>query len=152
MSKYLLLGFIILPLLSLGQKRPVVPTAKPKPVVKSSIQKTLTITTPCAVLYSPDDAWIERHKNSDSTGFYAVADDMMYYVSQTREYLDKRKIKTIDTQASTLRFMLANGSVKIFDLRNSTYGWGLILFNGRNTPKEADLVEPAAVVKAVFGK
>ncbi|OGX87503.1 hypothetical protein BEN49_10565 [Hymenobacter coccineus] len=76
----------------------------------------------------------------------------MYYVSQTGEYLNKRKIKTIDTQASTLRFGLANGSVKVFDLRNSNYGWGLILFNGRNTPKEADLVEPAAAVKAVFGK
>jgi hypothetical protein len=152
MSKYLLIGFIILPMLSLGQKRPVAPAAKPKSVVKSSVQKTLTITTPCAVLYSPDDAWIERHKNSDSTGFYAVANDIMYYVSQTSEYLNKRKIKTIDTHASTLRFVLANSSVKVFDLRNSTYGWGLILFNGRNTPKEADLVEPAASVKAVFGR
>lgn len=85
-------------------------------------------------------------------GFYTVADDMMYYVYQTRKYLNKRKIKTIDTHANTLRFVLNNSSVKVFDLRNSTYGWGLILFNGRNTPKEADLVEPAAVVNAVFGK
>lgn len=85
-------------------------------------------------------------------GFYTVADDMMYYVYQTRKYLNKRKIKTIDTHANTLRFVLNNSSVKVFDLRNSTYGWGLILFNGRNTPKEADLVEPVAVVNAVFGK
>ena len=77
---------------------------------------------------------------------------MMYYISQTSEYLNKRKIKTIDTRVSTLRFVLANSSVKIFDLRNSTYGWGLILFNGRSIPKEADLVEPAAAVHAVFGK
>ena len=77
---------------------------------------------------------------------------MMYYVSQAREYLSKRKIEAIDTKANTLRFVLANGSVNVVDLRNSAYGWGLILFNGRNAPKEADLVEPEAAVHTVFGK
>ena len=152
MLKYFLLGFIVLPLVSLGQRRPTMPVAKLKPAAKAAIQKTLIIRTPCAVFYEPDDAWIARHKSRDSADFYVVADDMMYYTYQTREYLTKRKIKTLDTQASTLRFVLVTGSVKVIDLRNSSYGWGIILFNGRNAPKEADLVEPAADVKAVFGK
>ena len=72
--------------------------------------------------------------------------------SRTRGYLNKRRIRATDTHASTLRFVLASSSVEMFDLRDSTCGWGLILFNGRSTLKEADFVELAAVVNAVFNK
>lgn len=152
MPKYLLLSFMLLPLASLGQQRPAASAARPKPAVKSSARQKLSITTPCAVFYSPDDAWVRRHRDADAAAAEEVDSDIGYYLAQTRAYLRRRKIKTIDTDASTLRFVLANGSVKVVDLRNNPYGWGLLLFNGRTAPREADLVEPAAAVKVVFGK
>jgi len=113
----------------------------------------LVIKEPCAVLYWPDEAKIERlKKKGNEEGFYTVADDNMYYVAQSREYLKKHKIKSIDSHAGTFRFVPVAGPAFVLDRRADKYSWGLILFDGRHAPREADLVEPAADVKAVFKK
>jgi hypothetical protein len=113
-----------------------------------------TISVPCAVLYWPNEQRIEELKKQvqepDSSDFYTPADDMMFYTAQTREYLQKRKIKIVETDAPRLRFRLADGSTHVIDLHKKDFAWGLLLFDGRHMPKDADLVDPAPGVKAVF--
>lgn len=91
-------------------------------------------------------------KRAGEEGFYAVANDAMYYSAQTQEYLEKRRIKVRDTSAPQLRFRTATGTLYRVDLRSDVFAWGLLLFDGKHKPVQADLVEPEAGVKAVFKK
>jgi|GEM_PF-2403794 len=124
-------------------------SAKPRPATVLP-----TISTPCAVSYSPNLQRIDELKKQtqepDTSDFYTVADDMMFYMSETETYLRKRNIKVVYTQAPKLRFLLADGSVRIVDLRKQTFAWGVLLFDGRHAPKDADITSPEADVKAIF--
>jgi hypothetical protein len=122
-------------------QRPTLPTA-PEP----------TFTGPCAVLYGPTDAKIERMKRAGEDNFYIVADDAMYYSAQTRDYLQKRRLKVLDTAAPQLRFRTATGTVYRVDLRSDTFAWGVLLFDGQHQPVQGNLVEPEANAKAIFKK
>ena len=129
--------------------RPAAPKPLPPPRPLPS-PDSLTISEPCAVLYRPNLQRIEELKKPNEEDFYVVADDMMFYAYETGEYLQKHHIKTIHTHATVLRFQPASGPAQTVNLRHSRYGWGLLLFDGRHPAKEADLVEPAQDVKAVF--
>lgn len=139
-----------------AQTTPKTPAAKPAPPKPKPRPATTipTISTPCAVSYSPNLQRIDELKSQtqepDSSDFYTVADDMMFYTSETEAYLRKHHIKIIHTSAPKLRFLLADGSSRIVDFHKKDFAWGVLLFDGRHAPKDADITSPAADVKAVF--
>ena len=105
------------------------------------------------MLYRPDVGKIDRLKRrGKEEDFYTIADDQMFYLAQTRTYLEKRRIKIVETSSPTFRFVSRTGPAFLIDRRADRYAWGLLLFDGRHAPREADLVAPDEDVQAVFGK
>ena len=111
----------------------------------------VTVAAPCAVLYSPDAARIVQMKRlGPLSDFYTVANDNLYYLATTRDYLQQRRIKVLDTDVRRVRFVRPNGTpVRVVAI---PMGWGLLLFNGRTAPVKGDLANPEADVRRVFGK
>ena len=96
------------------------------------------ISEPCAVIISPTDTKINRLKKDNGDDFYTVADDNLFYIGSARQLLDSLKTKTIDTEATgQLTFKQKDGAYTSIDL--SEFYWGIILFNGKDAPIEADI-------------
>lgn len=98
------------------------------------------ITTPCVVLIYPTLEQIEDFRKSfkDSTDFYTVADDNQYYMGTAIIFLDSLKTQSITREAKgTIGFKIKNGQT--FKTRLDKLKWNIILFNGKDKPKNADI-------------
>lgn len=102
----------------------------------------LAITEPSAVYFHPDSAKLEKLEKTLGEKFFTDAEESMGELSASRDYLVRQKIKIIETEATQLTFKKADGSVKIIDLSNPRYTWGLFLFNGKDDPQETDMAHP----------
>ena len=116
---------------------PVVNHQTVKSKIKTSSYDTL-ITTPCAVLISPTIKQIDELKAKNGNDFYTMADDNVYYMGTSIDYLDSLKIKTIAKHAKgTIAFKTSNSS--LFTMKLDTLYWDIILFNGKKAPIHADM-------------
>jgi len=96
------------------------------------------ISASCAVIISPTDEKIEKLQSEGEEGFYAIADDNLYYIGTARTFLDSIKVKTYEVESvGTLQFKCENGTISTVDL--SKYDWGILLFDGKTNPKEIDM-------------
>ncbi len=104
----------------------------------------LIIQNKCAVIYNPDSLKIEIMKKSGEENFYTAADDAMYYISQTRAFLEKHYVEVIETDSHVVDFYINGKSITRFDLSGRDKVWGIILFNGTDKPIDSDLtnIEP----------
>jgi len=109
---------------------------------KSAEQKeTLVIKSKCAVVYSPDSLQIQKHMvEMGEENFRIGADDFLYYMSQSTEYLEKQGIKVIDSKSNKyLNFVLSDKSSKLIKLDTVPELWGIYLFDPSRQPHHADL-------------
>ncbi|SHI54790.1 hypothetical protein SAMN02745146_0994 [Hymenobacter daecheongensis DSM 21074] len=152
MTKLLLAALLTLNLIPApAQRRRAAPAAH---VVSTTVAQgqTLTISGPCAVLYAPNAAKIDHLKQRyGEANFYTSADDNQTYMAKSRAYLQAKGIRVIETTATQLRFAAA-GTTTTLDLSSPAYSWGLLLFNGREAPQEANLADPANDVQAIMKK
>jgi hypothetical protein len=101
--------------------------------------KVLSVNYKCALIYSPDSLKILELKKDGEENFYTAADDAMYYIAQSREFLQKNSIKVIETQVRSVDFYNGTKLVKHIDLNSVDNAWGIILFNGIDEPVESDM-------------
>ena len=96
---------------------------------------------PCAVIIRPDGEKIELLKKKSSEDEYAtVVDDNEYYLGTSIEFLDSVKLKRIEKSSTgVLTFKSSLGQT--FNLPLDSLYWGIILFNGRSKPIEADVTD-----------
>ncbi|MEB3799818.1 hypothetical protein INQ45_01585 [Flavobacterium columnare] len=108
---------------------------------KSGIDKNehLIIKDKCAVIYNPDSIKISKAKKIDEENFYVSADDAMFYISESRDFLKSKKIKIIETESRIIDFKINNKLVKNINLNSDEKYWGIILFDGKNIPAEIDM-------------
>lgn len=99
------------------------------------------INTPCALLIYPTIEQINQLKKeagSDSTGFYTVADDNQYYMGMAGIFLDSVKTKTFSRDAKGL-VTFKTAKEQTYKLSIDSLKWSVILFNGKDKPKNTDL-------------
>lgn len=99
----------------------------------------LTINNKCAVIFNPDSIKISKAKKINEENFYTAADDAMFYISESRDFLKGKKIKIIDTEYRIIDFKINNKLVKSVNLNTDDKFWGIILFDGKNIPIEIDM-------------
>jgi hypothetical protein len=120
---------------------------KPDTLISASpiqVHDTLFINEKCAILLWPDSIKIDRMKkeSENEEDFYTAADDNMFYIAQTRTYLDSNKIKNIDTEKEIICFTKENHARFIGNYTGEDYAWSLIIFNGKDDPIVDDIVTP----------
>ena len=101
---------------------------------------TLEINSKAAVYYEPDSTKIAQAKIKNETDFYTATDDNLYYISSSRKFLDSVKINILDSKGKKfLKFIMVNNKIHIVKTDTLQTLWGLYLFDGLNTPVEADM-------------
>ncbi len=97
------------------------------------------ITSPCAVIISPNLKKLEELKRGNTENdFNTIVDDNQYYLAGSIQYLDSLKVKIIHINSEgSLVFRIPHGT--IFKFRADSVYWGVLLFNGRTKPLNADI-------------
>ncbi len=102
---------------------------------------TLIIDQTCAVFVSADSLQIEKKKKEFGDDFYVVADDYMYYLYETRIFLDSMKLKIVNCDSKKfLKFVYASQKPELIDLRNSDRLWEVYLFDPKRKSKAIDII------------
>ena len=101
----------------------------------------LIIKDKCAVIYNPDSFKILAAKKINEENFYVSADDAMFYISESREFLKSKKVKIIETESRFIDFKTNNKLVTTINLNSDNKFWGIILFDGKNMPAEIDMTD-----------
>ena len=102
---------------------------------------TLTIDRKTAVFYQPDSLQMEkRMKKVGEADFRAGADDYIYYVNTSAEYLEKEGLPVLDAKNKKyLKFVLANKRVQVIKLDTLEELWGMYLFDPKKKAYAADI-------------
>lgn len=122
-------------------------TIKTKPPL-GKIKKINALTGRCAILVRPDNRKIALLKSKGSEDDYsAVVSDNEYYMGISSAFLDSVRIKQIARPAhGIVTFKSLSG--QYFKMSLSPFYWGIILFNGRTKPIEADMTDIGANYQA----
>jgi len=128
---------------SSGEKTQKVDTIKSQRALRSSTLETdtLTIDMKAAVFYQPDSLQMEkRMKEVGEAEFRMGADDYIYYVNMSVEYLEKQDLKVYDAKNKKyLKFLLADKRVKVIKLDSLKELWGMYFFDPKKMPYAADM-------------
>ena len=114
---------------------------------KSDNSKYLIVTERCAVIYWPSSAKIRKAKRKGKgkgkgkEDFYTASDDVVFYIATSREFLEEHGIKVIETEADQIEFHNGERCIEKMDLSSEERMWGIVLFNGVDRPKEADILD-----------
>lgn len=102
---------------------------------------TLTIDKKAAVFYQPDSLQMEkRMKQVGEADFRVGADDYIYYVNTSAEYLEKQGLRVLDAKNKKyLKFVLADKRVQVIKLDTLEEFWGMYLFDPKKNAHAADM-------------
>ena len=117
-------------------------TQKPiTPKIASIDIDTLTIDKRTAVFYQPDSLQIEKRKKEVGVqDFMAGADDYIYSINTSSEYLEKQGLKVLDAKSKRfLKFVSADKKVQLVKLDTLPELWGICLFDPNKKPYYADM-------------
>jgi hypothetical protein len=125
--------------------------SKTKPPLAKT-KKISAITGRCAVLVRPDNQKIALLKRQGTADDYAAAvNDNEYYIGISSAFLDSVKVKQITRPAHGI-VLFKSLSGQYFKVSLSPMYWGIILFNGRTKPREADVTAIGADYRAYMKK
>jgi hypothetical protein len=104
---------------------------------------TLTIDTKAAVFFQPDSLQIEkRMKEVGESDFRAGADDYIYYINISAEYLEKQGLTVMDAKGKKyLKFVKTDKKEQVVRLDTLNDLWGMYLFDPEKKPHYADITE-----------
>lgn len=110
----------------------------------------LIIKEACAVNYEANAKAMERQKKKMGEDFYTAADDHNFYLSQLNNFLNKKKLKVINTEKNMIKFVQPNGSIAVIDLSKEL--WATYFFKPGSKPKKIEVVSPESEYDQYFGK
>lgn len=97
---------------------------------------TLKVFGPTLLFMWPDSLQAEKMKAKDSDAFYTAADDYSFYNSQLNDLADSMEIKSFNTSAKFLDFIIKGDKHLVINRSGSEdLWWGLYLYNGADTPR-----------------
>jgi len=113
-----------------------------KRVFNKQESDTMTITSKTAVFYVPDNKRIEERKKAvGEEAFMMGADDYLFYLNNSQEFLEKQKLTVnITEHEKILQFILTDKSKVYVKLDTLQELWGIFLFDPRTAPKLIDMV------------
>lgn len=104
---------------------------------------TLTIDNKTAVFFQLSSLQMEkRMEEAGEENFRAGADDYIYYINTSAEYLEKQGLPVINAKSKKfLKFIMADKQVQFIKLDTLEDLWGMYLFDPKKKPHYADIIE-----------
>ncbi|HET7897700.1 MAG TPA: hypothetical protein VFL47_08520, partial [Flavisolibacter sp.] len=117
------------------------PKAQVAPQLPPLDRDTLTIDRKAAVFYQPDSLQMEkRMKQVGEADFRAGADDYIFYVNRSAEYLEKHGLPVLDAKNKKyLKFVSVDKQTQVIKLDSLEELWGMYLFEPKKKPYAADM-------------
>ena len=112
------------------------------------------ITSPIAISLWPDHQSIEKEKQNDSDGFYSMIDDYSYYSALARDTISQKGIE-VTGYSHDKRYIVFKNKEKVvctFDGNKMPDSWGIILFNGIDTPLVWNGTDITGAIKMIYKK
>ena len=102
---------------------------------------TLTLDKKAAVFYSPDKTQIaKRKKEIGEENFYVSADDYLYSMYTSHEFLDSIKLTILDAKDKKyLKFIFSDKSQTTIKLDTLAELWGVYFFDPNKRQKQVDM-------------
>jgi len=102
---------------------------------------TLVVTQNAAVFYEPDSLQMERRKKEvGEENFYIGADDYLFYLNETYEYLEKENLPILLTQNKKyVKFVGADSKATLIKLDTLSELWGVFFFDIKKAPQQVDM-------------
>lgn len=102
---------------------------------------TMLLSQPGAVIVNPSSRQIDNMKKGQSDADYdTVVDDNVFYMSESEHYLDSLKIYKINRESEgIMRFKTIQG--KVYTLKLDTLYFDIVLFNGKDKPRHANITD-----------
>lgn len=100
------------------------------------------LTEPGAVIIQPSARLIDiiKKENPKDDDYDTILDDDVWYMSQSEDFLDSLKVKKVQRESEgSMKFKALSG--KVYTMKLDTMFFGIILFNGKDKPINADIVE-----------
>ena len=94
----------------------------------------------CAIFVAPTSAQVDSMKaKMKEDDFYTMTDDYMFYMSNSRTFLESKKVPLFFVEAvGSMKFKKSDGA--IVEQKLSGLTWAIILFNGKSDPIIAKMV------------
>ncbi len=112
-------------------------------ITKMNTQRidTMLLSQPGAVIVNPSSRQIDNMKKGQSDADYdTVVDDNVFYMSESEHYLDSLKIYKINRESEgIMRFKTIQG--KVYTLKLDTLYFDIVLFNGKDKPRHANITD-----------
>ncbi|RNI31832.1 hypothetical protein EFY79_21050 [Hanamia caeni] len=104
---------------------------------------TLTIDRKSAVFFQPDSLQMEeRMKKVGEKDFRAGADDYIYYINISAEFLEKQGLPVMNAKGKKyLKFVTSDKKAELVKLDTLSELWGMYLFDPEKKPHYADIIE-----------
>lgn len=120
----------------------------------STDSNVLIINTKTAVFYEPDSIQIEKRKSQgNEEDFYAGADDYLWYMNESFNYLDSVQLPITNVREKRiLKFVNVDGESTIINLDTLSDLWGVYFFDGQKSPMEADILDIGSDYNKYFNK
>jgi len=90
-----------------------------------------------------------KAKTKDLEGFYAAADDYMFYKAEATSFLKSKKIPYKLTQEKKIKFIVRKKVIEM-DYSKSERDWFVLIYNGKDKPVETysiDINEDETLLK-----
>jgi len=155
MRKHLLLLFSLLMIVSCNESKKRIDKKLEKNIQNPIISKThesnilltskntdtLVIRSKCALVYEPTEKNIEKRKKEvGEEDFYVGADDFLFYIYESTEFLKSKNVSIVTTEKDKiLKFVSNNGRVVIKNLNSEKEMFGIYLFDPRKEPQKIDI-------------
>ena len=116
---------------------------KSKDLLSAVNSDTLVINYKCAVIYDPTEKSIQRSKKDvNEENFDIGLDDVLFYISESTEYLESKKIKVITTENNKiLKFNSNDKNMAIINLDLEKEMFGIYLFDPKQKPKKVNIID-----------
>lgn len=116
---------------------------KSKDLLSAVNSDTLVINYKCAVIYEPTEKSIQRSKKEvNEENFHIGLDDVLFYISESTEYLESKKIKIITTECNKiLKFNSNDKNMTIINLDLEKEMFGIYLFDPKQKPKKVNIID-----------
>jgi hypothetical protein len=108
---------------------------------KPNDKDTILIDQESAVFYSPDTIQIEQRKAEvGEENFYIGADDYLWYLHESQQYLEKVNFPTIFVEGKKILKFKSPNKTTLIRLDSLRELWGVYLFKPGKAPYFADIV------------
>lgn len=105
----------------------------------------------CAVIVRPDNKKLQLMRKGSKDDYATVVNDNEYYMGTAIAFLDSSKMRQIEKPAHGV-VIFRSSTGRYFKIPLASFYWGIILFNGRTKPIEADVTDIGADYRTYMKK